>query len=104
MLCSLHLLFSVLKPRPRLAEKILDGVNAGHAGLVAMETAVDMERESQGLILELMDRAERQRVQDPHVSDWETGIDVTECIVCVPRDRNRCNRVHCVCSGRQEQM
>ena len=84
MLCSLRLPFSVLKPRPRLAEKILDGVDAGHAGLVAMETAVDMERESQGLILELMERAERQRVQDPHVSDWETGIDVTEGIVCVP--------------------
>lgn len=84
MLRSLRLLFSVLKPRPRLAEKILDGVNAGHAGLVAMEAAVDMERESQGLILELMERAERYREQDPHVSDWGTGIDVTDCIVCVP--------------------
>ena len=69
--CGFTSLF-VWKPRPRLAEKLLVGVEDGHVGLVAMEAAVDMERESQELLLDLLQRVERHRVQDPHVSHyWE---------------------------------
>ncbi|KAK7109369.1 soma ferritin-like [Littorina saxatilis] len=54
-------------PRPRLAEKLHVGHEEGRVGLVAMETAVDMEKESQQLALDIIDRVEKRTVQDPHL-------------------------------------
>lgn len=55
------------QPRPGLAELLHMGQDRGQVGLVAMETAVAMERESQGHILQLMELLERPKNHDPHM-------------------------------------
>jgi hypothetical protein len=43
------------------------GLAEGHVGLVAMTTALDMEREAQELALSILKRMENRQIEDPHV-------------------------------------
>ncbi|KAL8579037.1 hypothetical protein ACOMHN_035976 [Nucella lapillus] len=54
-------------PRPGITELLHLGQESGHVGLVAMETAVTMERESHSHILYLLELLEKPKNHDPHM-------------------------------------
>nr|KAG5693513.1 hypothetical protein BaRGS_006215 [Batillaria attramentaria] len=55
-------------PKPAMRERMHQGLEEDHVGLVAMETALAMERDSSGLVSEIIERVERiQRSPDPHL-------------------------------------
>lgn len=53
--------------RPPVTEQMHVALAQGRVGLAAMKMAIDMEKETQGQILKLIERIEKKRIDDPHL-------------------------------------